>query len=42
MKAYPNAEDALANIPQNLPDVVLMDINLPGMSGIECVPRLRR
>jgi DNA-binding NarL/FixJ family response regulator len=42
VKAYPNAEDAIADILQNLPDVVLMDINLPGMSGIECVPHLRR
>jgi DNA-binding NarL/FixJ family response regulator len=38
---YPNAEAALADIPQVRPDVVLMDINLPGMSGIECVARLR-
>jgi DNA-binding NarL/FixJ family response regulator len=37
---YPDAETALAEIPKNPPDVVLMDINLPGMSGIECVPRL--
>jgi DNA-binding NarL/FixJ family response regulator len=42
VNAYPNAEVALADIPQNLPDVVLMDINLPGMSGIECVSRLRQ
>src|SRR6266705_3596018 len=42
VKAYPNAEDALAGLPKNLPDVVLMDINLPGMSGIECVARLRQ
>jgi DNA-binding NarL/FixJ family response regulator len=42
MKAYANAEDALTDIPAHLPDVVLMDINLPGMSGIECVARLRR
>jgi DNA-binding NarL/FixJ family response regulator len=41
VKAYPNAEDALADLPKNLPDVVLMDINLPGMNGIECVSRLR-
>src|SRR5882672_12832224 len=42
VKAYANAEAALADIPQHLPDVVLMDINLPGMNGIECVSRLRR
>ena len=42
LQAYANAEAALADIPQHLPDVVLMDINLPGMSGIECVPQLRR
>jgi DNA-binding NarL/FixJ family response regulator len=38
---YPNAEAALDGIPQVNPDVVLMDINLPGMNGIECVARLR-
>jgi len=38
--AYPNAEAALEDIPKNPPDVVLMDINLPGMSGIDCVARL--
>jgi len=42
LSAYPNAEAALADLPQNPPDVVLMDINLPGMSGIECVSRLRQ
>jgi len=40
LNAYPNAEIALDDIPKNPPDVVLMDINLPGMSGIDCVPRL--
>lgn len=39
--AYPSAEAALAEIPKNPPDVVLMDINLPDMSGIECIPHLR-
>ena len=39
--AYPSAEAALAELPSQNPDVVLMDINLPGMSGIESVGRLR-
>src|ERR1039457_6411679 len=32
---------ALAALPQEKPSVVLMDINMPGMSGIECVRRLK-
>jgi DNA-binding NarL/FixJ family response regulator len=39
--AYPDALAALKAIPANRPDVVLMDINLPGMPGTECVSRLR-
>lgn len=39
---YGSAEEALENIPKNVPDVVLMDINLPGMSGVECVARLKK
>jgi DNA-binding NarL/FixJ family response regulator len=39
--AHPSGEKALLNIPGENPDVVLMDINLPGMSGIECVARLK-
>lgn len=39
--AYPNGETALRELPGQTPDVVLMDINLPGMSGIECVARLK-
>src|SRR5262249_35145923 len=38
---YPDAELALVDIPVRKPDVVLMDINLPGMSGIECVRSLK-
>jgi DNA-binding NarL/FixJ family response regulator len=39
--AYPSAERALKDLPKVRPDVILMDIKLPGMSGIECVARLR-
>jgi len=35
------AEAALAALPIEKPSVVLMDINLPGISGIECVRRLK-
>lgn len=38
---YENAEIALAELPLEKPSVVLMDINMPGMSGIECVRRLK-
>lgn len=38
---YANAEDALVQIPQNQVDVVIMDIHLPQMSGIECVSKLK-
>jgi len=34
--AYENAEEGLTDIPLKQPDIVLMDINLPGMSGIKC------
>jgi len=40
--ACSDAEDALARLPGLKPDVVLMDIGLPGMSGIECIRRLKR
>ena len=41
VSAYSNAESALKDLPNVKPDVVLMDINLGGMSGIECVERLK-
>ncbi len=40
--ACASAEEALKRLPESAPDVVLMDIHLPGKSGIECVTRLRR
>jgi DNA-binding NarL/FixJ family response regulator len=39
--AYESAEEALRGLPVYDPDVVLMDIQLPRMSGIECVARLK-
>ena len=40
--AFASAEEALRAIPTKAPDVVLMDIKLPGMSGIDCVAKLKR
>lgn len=41
LQAYGNAEDAVAGIPALQPDVVIMDIHLPGMTGIEAVQLLK-
>ena len=38
---HENAETAITALPEEKPSVVLMDINMPGMSGIECVRRLK-
>ena len=39
--AFANGETALIEIPKLKPDVVLMDVGLPGISGIECVRSLK-
>jgi DNA-binding NarL/FixJ family response regulator len=39
--AYPSMEDALSNLDRNHPQVVLIDIGLPGMSGIEGITILK-
>ena len=38
---YPAAETAIRAMPAQKPNVALVDINLPGMSGIECVSKLK-
>ncbi len=38
---HPSAEEALESIPKVLPDVILMDINLVNLNGVECVRRLK-
>ncbi len=39
---YATGEEALREVPRAAPDVVLMDINLPNISGIECTRELKR
>ena len=39
--SYATGEAALRGIPAEAPDVAMVDINLPGMSGIDCVSKLK-
>src|SRR5260221_9666850 len=41
VSAYGSAETALKHLPAEKPDVVLMDIHMAGMNGIECVQKLK-
>ncbi|HVM50418.1 MAG TPA: response regulator transcription factor [Candidatus Acidoferrum sp.] len=41
LRSYPDAESALADLPRHPVNVVLMDINLPGKDGVECVRQLK-
>jgi len=41
VSGFSNAEQAEKKIPLEPPDIVIMDINLPGMSGIECISRIK-
>lgn len=38
---YGSGEAGLIGIPKDAPDLIMMDINLPGMSGIECTSKLK-
>jgi DNA-binding NarL/FixJ family response regulator len=42
LSQYATAEAALEGLPKDCPQVVLMDINLPGLNGVECVRRLKQ
>lgn len=42
LATFEDAESAIRGIQKNLPEVILIDIELPGMSGIDCVKILRR
>ena len=41
LDTYKTAEEALYDIPSLKPDIVMMDIGLPGLSGIDCVRQLK-
>ena len=41
VSTYASAEAAVRDLPSQKPDVALVDINLPGMNGIECVAKLK-
>jgi len=40
-RSFPDAESAVSELPRHGVDVVLVDINLPGMDGVECVRQLK-
>ena len=42
LAAYTDAESALDNLPAWEPDIVIMDINLPGISGIDCIKKVKK
>ena len=41
LKTFRTAEEAVKEIPGLRPEIVIMDINLPGMNGIECIRQLK-
>jgi DNA-binding NarL/FixJ family response regulator len=42
VNGYSNAEDAIKNIKKDEPDVILMDLELPGMNGIEAIGIIKK
>jgi DNA-binding NarL/FixJ family response regulator len=41
-KAYSNSESAIKDLEMQIPDIMIMDINLPGMNGIDCISEIRK
>jgi DNA-binding NarL/FixJ family response regulator len=41
LDTYKSAEEAVYEIPNQKPDIVIMDISLPGMNGIECIRQIK-
>src|SRR5215213_10679874 len=42
LETFQNAEDAALKLPEIQPDIVIVDINLPGMNGIECIKEVKK
>ena len=42
LDTFRTAEEALYELPVLKPDIVIMDINLPGMNGIECIREVKK
>lgn len=42
VNAYDNAEDAIKNLKKDKPDIMLMDLELPGMNGIEAIGIIKK
>ena len=42
LETFRNAEDAAAKLPEIQPDIVIVDINLPGMNGTECIREVKK
>lgn len=41
ISSHSNAEDALQKLQNNAPDVILLDIELPGINGIDAIPKIK-
>ena len=41
LSSFANAEEAIPHLPEQQPDIVIMDINMPGISGIECIRKIK-
>ena len=41
LNTFKTAEDAVDDLPKLKPDIVIMDINLPGMNGIDCIKKIK-
>jgi DNA-binding NarL/FixJ family response regulator len=42
LDTFSTAEEAAYELPRLKPDIVIMDINLPGMNGIECIREVKK